>query len=51
MAGLLRQDQELQDLLSDALMRSEHHRENYTRSLKLFNHYVVVFSSFLCVLI
>ena len=32
MAWLLQQDEELQGVLSDALMRSEQHRENYLRS-------------------
>ena len=32
MAWLLQQDEELQEVLSDALMRSEQHRENYLRS-------------------
>ena len=31
MAWLLQQDEELQGILSDALMRSEQHRENYLR--------------------
>ena len=33
MAWLLQQDEELQGVLSDALMRSEQHRENYLRFL------------------
>ena len=33
MAWLLQQDEELQEVLSDALMRSEQHRENYLRSI------------------
>ena len=33
MAWLLQQDEELQEVLSDALMRSEQHRENYLRFL------------------
>merc|ERR1719397_2238655 len=31
MAWLLQQDEELQGVLTDALMRSEQHRENYLR--------------------
>ena len=33
MAWLLQQGEELQGVLSDALMRSEQHRENYLRCI------------------
>ena len=53
MAWLLQQDEELQGILSDALMRSEQHRENYLRYIlqldprtsSLYSFTIIIISS------